>query len=105
VTGANPKEEFQTDPGPTPSSSRSRRVAQTSSPSCSPKIPPLRERMLELGYRVLDGDQDTVGTTQLFDYLTARDVPVPRRADYTRAELPRLDLLERMIRVVDRCPK
>jgi hypothetical protein len=66
--------------------------------------PALRERMLELGYRVLDGDRDTVGATQLFDYLTARDIPVPRRADYTRAEIPHLDLLERMIRAVDRCP-
>jgi hypothetical protein len=65
--------------------------------------PALRERMMELGYRVLDRT-DTTGTKQLFQYLTASGVPTPaERTDLTKAELPELDLLENLIRTVGRC--
>jgi hypothetical protein len=58
--------------------------------------PALRNRMKELGYRVFD-DTDTVGTEQLFQHLYKHGLQVPRRDELTRALLPNLDLLERLI--------
>jgi hypothetical protein len=65
--------------------------------------PALRERMMELGFRVID-NTDTKGTRQLFQFVSGHGVPVPaERDDLTRAEFPQLDLLEKLIRTVGRC--
>ncbi|REE95024.1 hypothetical protein [Thermomonospora umbrina] len=65
--------------------------------------PQLRRRMMELGFRVFD-DTDAAGTRRLFDLLVGRGVPRPEeRTDYTRAELPELNLLQRLVDAVGRC--
>jgi hypothetical protein len=63
----------------------------------------LRERMMELGFRVFD-NADDAGTKRLFQLLKDRGVPKPdERTDFTRAELPELNLLERLADKVDEC--
>ncbi len=93
-----PRQEFQTDPeliSLTPDGDRLAELLATDRP--------LRKRMMELGYRVVD-DTDEVGTGQLFRYLGERGLPAPAgRADLTSAAFPELDLLERLIRTAGRC--
>ncbi|WP_339154995.1 hypothetical protein [Actinomadura luteofluorescens] len=65
--------------------------------------PGLRRRMLELGFRVVEHPSDP-GTKPLYGLLEDNGVPVPdERTDYTRAELPKLDLLQRLADRVDEC--
>jgi hypothetical protein len=93
-----PSQEFQTDPEFISLNEEAERLAEVLDSD-----PDLRKRMMELGYRVLDGTS-TTGTEQLFQYLNANGVPVPaERSDLTRAELPELDLLEKLIRTAGRC--
>jgi hypothetical protein len=63
----------------------------------------LRQRMVELGFRVID-NTDTVGTRRLFQLLVSSGVQRPdERTDVTRAELPELNLLQRLVNRVGRC--
>ncbi|ROO85073.1 hypothetical protein EDD29_2608 [Actinocorallia herbida] len=95
-----PRQEFLTDPeyiSLKPSGDRLGVLLRTD--------PALRGRMMELGFRVMD-DADTTGTGtgRLFGFLTANGVPPPApRTDFTRAELPVLALLQRMVETVDGC--
>jgi hypothetical protein len=64
----------------------------------------LRQRALELGYRLLD---PTPGDTseELTRFLTERGVPAPSMStSYTRAPLPDLPTFETMIATVGECP-
>ncbi|HEX6360587.1 hypothetical protein [Actinophytocola sp.] len=93
-----PEQEFQTDPEfislkPGPADKLAQLLATDEA---------LRERMMQLGYRVFDAT-DTVGSNQLFRYLEGQAIPAPRRTDATRAFLPNLDLLESLIRKAGRC--
>jgi hypothetical protein len=93
-----PSQEFQTDPWfislrPGPADQLAELLATD---------PELRERMMQLGYRVFDATE-TVGSNQLFDYVGAHNLPVPTRDNVTRAFLPELDLLESLIRKVGGC--
>ncbi|WP_020668211.1 hypothetical protein [Amycolatopsis nigrescens] len=66
--------------------------------------PGLRRRALELGFRVLDNTGVT-GSEVLNQFLREREVPVPStEASDTRASLPDVQLLERMITVIGDCP-
>ncbi|MEV7141169.1 hypothetical protein [Streptomyces tauricus] len=68
------------------------------------KDPELQHKAMELGFRVRDA---TSGSTsdQLAAFLAERDIQVPvTSADDTKAVLPRLSLLERMIQTVGECP-
>jgi hypothetical protein len=59
--------------------------------------------MKELGYRVLDPVNDSV---QLFNYLTDQRIQTPvDTSDHTSASSPTLDLLEKLIKNVGRCPE
>ena len=94
-----PKQEFQTDPEyialkPGPGD----RLGQLLRDDRA-----LRERMMELGFRVID-NTDTTGTKGLFRLLDGRGVPKPdERTDFTRAELPELDLLQKLVNTVGGC--
>lgn len=93
-----PRQEFQTDPEfislrPGPADQLAKLLATD---------PKLRNRMMELGYRVFD-PTDTVSSNRLFDYVRDHGLQVPRREDATRAFLPELDLLESLIRKVGGC--
>ncbi|RAY17281.1 hypothetical protein DPM19_01300 [Actinomadura craniellae] len=95
-----PKQEFQTDPEYISlrpgAGERLGRLLLTD--------PALRRRMMELGFRVID-DTDATGTARLFQLLVSRGVPKPDgRTDYTRAELPEPNLLQRLVDTVGRCP-
>jgi len=63
--------------------------------------PELRRRALELGLRVLDPGRGT-SSEQLSTFLAERGVPVPSPGSDTRAVLPDMPLLEKMISVS--CP-
>ncbi|MFD9438816.1 hypothetical protein ACFWBR_07835 [Streptomyces sp. NPDC060006] len=66
--------------------------------------PELQHKAMELGFRVRDA---TSGSTsdQLAAFLAERGIQVPvTSADDTKAVLPRLPLLERMIQTVGECP-
>lgn len=94
-----PRQEFQTDPEfislKEGSGDRLAELLATD--------PALRNRMVELGFRVVDFN-DELGTTALFRYLEAHGIPAPEgRSDLTRAELPELDLLEKLIGAAGRC--
>lgn len=66
--------------------------------------PQLRRRALELGLRVLDST-GVNSSEQLSKFLTEQGVPVPTTpADATKAVLPDVPLLEKMISVVGDCP-
>jgi hypothetical protein len=66
--------------------------------------PELQHRALELGFRGRDARRDAT-SDQLAGFLTGRGIPGPvTSADDTRAVLPRLSLLERMIQRVGDCP-
>ncbi|MEV6962109.1 hypothetical protein AB0M97_23560 [Streptomyces sp. NPDC051207] len=65
--------------------------------------PELQHRATELGFRVRDADSPAVGT--LDSLLKERGIQVPVLSDSdTKAVLPRLGLLERMIERVGECP-
>ena len=95
-----PEQEFQTDPAYISlKSGAADRLGQLLRDDGA-----LRERMMELGFRVFDNPNDT-GTKRLFQLLEDRGVPTPdEREDYTRAELPKLNLLQRLAEKVDECP-
>lgn len=66
--------------------------------------PELQNRAMELGFRVRESGSDATGD-QLADFLGERNIPAPvTSADDTKAVLPRLPLLERMIQIVGDCP-
>ncbi len=65
--------------------------------------PRLRRRALELGFRVLDSTGEH-SSEQLSTVLTEHGLPVPTQANYTKAVLPEVPLLEKMISVVGSCP-
>ncbi|MFJ8076722.1 hypothetical protein ACIQ7Q_22950 [Streptomyces sp. NPDC096176] len=66
--------------------------------------PELRKRAMELGFRILDPTGQVSGD-QLSRFLEERGVPAPSMdGDDTRAAMPRLRYLERMISVVGDCP-
>ncbi|MFJ1970989.1 hypothetical protein ACIO93_20150 [Streptomyces sp. NPDC087903] len=68
------------------------------------KDPELQERAVELGFRVRDSGSGST-SDQLNSFLADRDIPAPvTSADDTKAVLPRLSLLERMIQIVGDCP-
>ncbi|MEV0660837.1 hypothetical protein ACIBI3_11265 [Actinomadura luteofluorescens] len=94
-----PEQEFQTDPAyislKRGNGDRLGQLLRTD--------PGLRRRMMELGFRVVDDPSDP-GTRPLYGLLEDNGVPVPdERTDYTRAELPKLDLLQRLADQVDGC--
>jgi hypothetical protein len=65
--------------------------------------PDLRRRALELGFRVITpGVADS--SEQLSGFLPARGFPLPSPPSDTKAVLPEVPLLERMISVVGGCP-
>lgn len=67
--------------------------------------PDLRRRALELGFRVLDPLTGENSSEQLSRFLAGRGVPEPSTASGdTRALLPNVPLLEKMITVVGDCP-
>ncbi|MFD3619416.1 hypothetical protein ACFWWT_30060 [Streptomyces sp. NPDC058676] len=66
--------------------------------------PELQQRAMELGFRVRDAGSDATGDG-LADFLAERNIPAPvTSTDDTKAVLPRLSLLERMIQIVGDCP-
>jgi hypothetical protein len=66
--------------------------------------PELRRREMELGYRLLD-PSGTTSSYRLSDFLAAQSVPVPANASHTtKAILPEVPELERMISIVGDCP-
>jgi hypothetical protein len=68
------------------------------------KDPELQHRAMELGFRARNA---TSGATsdELTRFLTERQIPVPTTSsDDTRAVLPSLPLLEKMIEIVGDCP-
>ncbi len=66
--------------------------------------PELQHKAMELGFRVRDATSDST-SAQLAAFLADRGIQVPvTSADDTKAVLPRLPLLERMIQAVGECP-
>ncbi|WP_308013370.1 hypothetical protein [Streptomyces beigongshangae] len=66
--------------------------------------PELQHRAMELGFRVRDATSDST-SDRLAAFLAERGIQVPvTSADDTKAVLPRLPLLERMIQTVGECP-
>ncbi|MEU6010425.1 hypothetical protein [Streptomyces sp. NPDC047453] len=65
--------------------------------------PALQERAMELGFRLRDADSGLT-SVKLNDFLTRHQIPAPvTSTDDTRAVLPDLALLERMIETVGQC--
>ncbi|MFI1397908.1 hypothetical protein [Streptomyces sp. NPDC020681] len=66
--------------------------------------PELRQRALELGFRILDPTGQVEGD-RLTEFLQQREIPVPsiQKAD-THTSMPKLRYLERMISIVGECP-
>jgi hypothetical protein len=68
------------------------------------KDPELQYRAMELGFRSRNTSSGTTGD-ELTRFLTERRIPVPASSsDDTRAVLPSLPLLEKMIEIVGDCP-
>ncbi|MEU1848759.1 hypothetical protein ABZ499_05575 [Streptomyces sp. NPDC019990] len=68
------------------------------------KDPELQQRAMELGFRARNGTGGATGD-ELTRFLTERGIPAPTTSsDHTRAVLPSLPLLERMIEIVGDCP-
>ncbi|MEV0218139.1 hypothetical protein [Streptomyces sp. NPDC050704] len=68
------------------------------------KDPELQQRAVELGFRPRDATADST-SDRLAKYLEDRHIQVPvTSADDTKAVLPRLSLLERMIQIIGDCP-
>ncbi|MEV8630406.1 hypothetical protein AB0395_02000 [Streptosporangium sp. NPDC051023] len=69
------------------------------------KDPELRRRTAELGYRLLDGP-GVPPSQDLARVLTERHFPVPvTEGDNTRSLMPRVDDLEKMIKIIAGCRK
>ncbi|MDQ1029664.1 hypothetical protein QF035_007246 [Streptomyces umbrinus] len=69
------------------------------------KNPELQVRAVELGFRPRDATADET-SDQLAKYLTDRRIQAPvTSADDTKAVLPSLPVLERMIQIVGDCPE
>jgi hypothetical protein len=67
------------------------------------KDPELQHRAMELGFRARNADGGATGD-ELARFLTERHIPVPTTSsDDTRAVLPSLPLLEKMIEIVGDC--
>ncbi|CAL9300433.1 hypothetical protein [Streptomyces sp. SudanB182_2057] len=67
--------------------------------------PALQRRAMELGFRVRDAQGGSATSDALTRFLTGRGIQAPVLSDDdTKAVLPRLDLLERMIETVGDCP-
>ncbi|MFI5840743.1 hypothetical protein ACIA8K_13645 [Catenuloplanes sp. NPDC051500] len=65
--------------------------------------PALRQRAMELGYRVLDPTGET-DSEQLWRYLREHGIPVPDRGGVlTKADLPALPALEQLVKAVGAC--
>ncbi|MFI6028165.1 hypothetical protein [Amycolatopsis magusensis] len=65
--------------------------------------PELRTRAVELGFRVLDAEQDTT-SPQLARLLGDRQLEAPSPDnDHTRAYLPHVDLFEKLITTIGGC--
>ena len=65
----------------------------------------LQARAVELGFRPRDATADEM-SDQLAEYLTDRHIQAPvTSADDTKAVLPSLSVLERMIQIVGDCPE
>ncbi|AXE85523.1 hypothetical protein C1703_10960 [Streptomyces sp. Go-475] len=68
------------------------------------KDPELQQRAMELGFRARNATSSST-SEELTRFLTERQIPVPTTsADDTRAVLPSLPLLEKMIEIVGDCP-
>ncbi|QCD60371.1 hypothetical protein [Streptomyces hawaiiensis] len=68
------------------------------------KDPELQHRAMELGFRARNATSGASGD-ELTRFLTERQIPVPTTSsDDTRAVLPSLSLLEKMIETVGDCP-
>jgi hypothetical protein len=66
--------------------------------------PALQQRAMELGFRVLD-PTDGATSEKLWDYLGSHRIPAPDRGgNFTKAELPLLPALEKLITTVGGCP-
>ncbi|MFF5962955.1 hypothetical protein ACFY64_04225 [Streptomyces collinus] len=66
--------------------------------------PELQRRAMELGFRARNATSGAAGD-ELTRFLTERRIPVPTTSsDDTRAVLPSLPLLEKMIEIVGDCP-
>jgi hypothetical protein len=95
-----PKQEFQTHPEFIALNERGERLGQLLATD-----PDLQRRAMELGFRILDATGST-GSDQLARFLADRHIPPPRQgSDYTKAELPLLPQLEKMITIVGECAR
>jgi hypothetical protein len=66
--------------------------------------PALQKRAMELGFRVRDAQGASATSDQLTRFLTGHHIQAPLLSDDdTKAVLPRLDLLEKMIEIVGDC--
>ena len=65
----------------------------------------LQHRAMELGFRARNATGGATTSEELTRFLTERKIPVPTTSsDDTRAVLPSLPLLEKMIEIVGDCP-
>ncbi|MGW0204920.1 hypothetical protein ACWDZ8_03565 [Streptomyces sp. NPDC003233] len=68
------------------------------------KDPALQKRAMELGFRVRDAEGASATSDSLTRFLTDHHIQAPVLSDDdTKAVLPRLDLLEKMIEIVGDC--
>jgi hypothetical protein len=65
--------------------------------------PELRNRAMELGFRILGPTAGEAAGDQLAHFLRERGIPVPDAADDTKSSMSTIDLLERMISIVGDC--
>jgi hypothetical protein len=93
-----PADHFETQPSFIALNDNGRKLAQLLRSD-----PELRARAVELGFRVLDADQDTA-SPQLTRLLIDRGLEAPSSGnDHTRAYLPTLDLFEQLITTIGGC--
>lgn len=94
-----PADHFETQPAFIALNERGTRLAQLLRTDAE-----LRERAVELGFRVLDADQDTA-SPQLANLLAERGIEAPSSDDDdTRAYLPPVDLFEKLVTTIGGCP-
>ncbi|EQD85389.1 hypothetical protein [Saccharopolyspora erythraea] len=93
-----PADHFETQPAFIALNDNGRKLAQLLRTD-----PQLRTRAVELGFRVLDAEQDTA-SPQLTRLLNDRGIEAPSAGnDHTRAYLPTLDLFEMLITTIGGC--
>ncbi|WP_236808880.1 hypothetical protein [Amycolatopsis albispora] len=93
-----PADHFETQPSFIALNDNGRRLAELLR-----NDPELRNRAVELGFRVLDAEQDTA-SPQLTGLLAQRGLEAPSSGnDHTRAYLPPVDLFERLITTIGGC--